>query len=121
MASYPPPFVAATNIELFNNIAFPGREASSGALSSAEEQELVDFLERALTQVPLNESTYAVSACFVLVIADLCLQCADATTPRSLITTVLHVAPRISLCIRPITTSPLTHILRLPLASYVSH
>ena len=58
MSSYPPPIVATTNIELFNNIAFPGREASSGALSSAEEQELVDFLERVLTQVPPNEATY---------------------------------------------------------------
>ena len=99
MSSYPPPIVATTNIELFNNIAFPGREASSGALSSAEEQELVDILERALTQVPLIEATYALSACFVLVIADLCLQCTDATTPRSPITTVLHGASRISLCV----------------------
>ena len=57
MASYPPPIVATTNIELFNNIAFPGREASSSALSSAEEQELVDMLEMALTRAPLNEAT----------------------------------------------------------------
>ncbi|KAI5823086.1 hypothetical protein K523DRAFT_376997 [Schizophyllum commune Tattone D] len=94
MASYPPPIVATTNIELFNNIAFPGREASSSALSSAEEQELVDMLEMALTRAPLNEAMYALSACFVVPMQQL-------PNPRSPPFYTLHPASPFASCKPP--------------------